>query len=534
MTRRVSALAVPALIALVTLSVATSAAPAVGVRVVMGILRDYDYSRARDIAGVFGSVEGEIPEIKAIVLSLPKRAVERIRALPFVRYVEEDSTLEAFAIPTNAPGVSKPKVSIVDCTSSVTVAAGDLGGVTFTIKNVGKVDVTVVVELRNERGSAVASTNALATPAGSSYSGKLEFRAPSTPGYYAWTLAVIDANSRSTVYDSANVGVNVVSAGSSSNQQPSFTSYTDTIGWNVRMINTTKVWSMSVSYGDASYGYHAVVQVAVVDTGIDYTHRDLSSAVVWCVVSLNATRVFYRGFDLAMCADPNGHGTHVAGIVAARLNNWGVAGVAPKSVLYAVRVLSASGRGYASDIARGIIEAVKGPDGVVGTEDDADVISMSFGGASSTVLYDAVRYAYSNGAVLVAAAGNSGGSTPVYPAAYPEVIAVGAVDRYYSVPSWSNRNPDVVAPGSGVLSTWPGDRHATASGTSMACPHVSAAVALIQAMRLSSGKQKLVPQQIMDIIRSTAVDLGLPGYDSASGYGLVDVYSAVSRSLGYG
>ncbi|MEM4832007.1 MAG: S8 family serine peptidase, partial [Sulfolobales archaeon] len=79
--------------------------------------------------------------------------------------------------------------------------------------------------------------------------------------------------------------------------------------------------------------------------------------------------------------------------------------------MYAVRVFDSSGKGYASDIARGIIEAVRGPDGVVGTEDDADVISMSFGGPSSSVVYDAIRYAYTAGAVLVAASGNSGGST---------------------------------------------------------------------------------------------------------------------------
>lgn len=107
---------------------------------------------------------------------------------------------------------------------------------------------------------------------------------------------------------------------------------------------------------------------------------------------------------------------------------------------------------------------------MIGTEDDVDVISTSFGCGRSTTLYNAIKCAYGYGAVLVAAAGNSGGSTPVHPAAYPEVMAVGAVDRHYAVPSWSNRNPGAVAPGINVLSTRPRSRHACDGGTSTAYP----------------------------------------------------------------
>ncbi|MEM4018541.1 MAG: S8 family serine peptidase, partial [Sulfolobales archaeon] len=227
----------------------------------------------------------------------------------------------------------------------------------------------------------------------------------------------------------------------------------------------------------------------------------------------------------------NGHGTHVAGIIAARLNSFGVAGVTPKAVLYAVRVLNANGGGYVSDVAKGIVEATKGPDNTPGTSDDADVISMSLGGPHSQTLYNAVLYAHSYNVVLVAAAGNEGASTPSCPACYSEVIAVGAIDQNLSVPSWSNKNSDLVAPGVNILSTWPRNKYAYLSGTSMACPHVSAIVALMQAIRIADGKDKLSPTQVKGILITTATDLGSSGYDEIYGYGLVNAVASVNRAL---
>lgn len=300
------------------------------------------------------------------------------------------------------------------------------------------------------------------------------------------------------------------------------------VQWNLQMIYAPDVWYTYDDYvGDAAYGYYPYLHVAVLDTGIDYAHTDLQGAVVYCIVSLNNGATYYEGTNLRNCRDPNGHGTHVAGIIAARLNGAGVAGVAPKVRLYAVRVLSASGSGYISDVAKGIVEATKGPDDVAGNSDDVDVISMSLGGPHSDTLYNAVKYAYSYGVVLVAAAGNEGASSPSYPAAYPEVIAVGAVDRNYNVPSWSNRNPDLVAPGVDILSTYPNNKYAYMSGTSMACPHVSGVVALMQAIRQAFGLRKLTPDEVRYILINTAIDLGSSGYDALYGYGLVDAYDAV-------
>ncbi|MEM4866797.1 MAG: S8 family serine peptidase [Sulfolobales archaeon] len=320
---RIVVLVLVTLVVVSTLSTVVEAISVTKVRAVVAVRQGFNLRKVKAVLGQFGSVEKEIPEIGVVVLSIPKNAVERLRGLAFARYVEEDVTLEISSKPS---GASRPRVSITDYTRDVTVAVGANGEVSFTIKNVGKVDVSVIVELRNERGIAVARTDTVALPPSSSYSGRLEFTAPSAAGTYSWTLAVVDSSSQGTVYASATVTVRVVVPTSETPSPPPSTAYSDTIGWNVQMINATKVWATSVQYGDSAYGYSVVVQLAIVDTGVDYTHQDLAGAVVWCVSSLSGT--LYRGSDLSQCADPNGHGTHVAGIAAARLNNWGIAGVA--------------------------------------------------------------------------------------------------------------------------------------------------------------------------------------------------------------
>lgn len=139
----------------------------------------------------------------------------------------------------------------------------------------------------------------------------------------------------------------------------------------------------------------------------------------------------------------------------------------------------------------------------------------------------------------MAAAGNEGSASPTYPAAYPEVVAVGAIDKNGDVPGWSNRNPEVTAPGVDILSTYPDDAYATLSGTSMATPHVSGVVALIQAVRLSNGRPLLPPgggtdtgtfDTVRGILHTTATDMGAGGYDKLYGYGVVNASRAVEAA----
>jgi subtilisin family serine protease len=213
----------------------------------------------------------------------------------------------------------------------------------------------------------------------------------------------------------------------------------------------------------------STIKVAICDTGMDLDHPDLASFYVW-------------GYDYvnndAVPEDDNGHGTHCAGTIAGINNAIGVVGVA-QCKLYILKVLNSRGSGTYTQIANGIIGATKGPDGVAGTVDDADVISMSLGGSATTIeLENAVNFALSYGVVVVAATGNDGAATPSYPAAYPGVIKVGATDSTDAVASFTNGGWTILAPGVSILSTYLSANYATMSGTSMATPHIAGICAL--------------------------------------------------------
>ena len=312
------------------------------------------------------------------------------------------------------------------------------------------------------------------------------------------------------------------------------------IPWGIERIKAPDAWSTS----DGSS--NGVIEVAVLDTGIDYDHPDLKNNFAWGISVLHG-KISEKPRDYK---DRNGHGTHVAGIIAALNNEIGVAGVAHGVELYIIKVLGDSGIGWVSDIILGIERSLLGPDGVldsdgdgkiIGDSDDdaAEIISMSFGGSSDVQsLHDAIKDAYNYGAVLVAASGNDGALSPSYPAAYPEVIAVGATDSNDRVASWSNRGVEMTAPGVDILSTYPDDTYEMLSGTSMACPHVSGVVALIQATHyneygnvLPVGKSDdFGNDTVRGILHMTADDLGLQGWDFEYGYGIVRADLAVHEA----
>jgi type VII secretion-associated serine protease mycosin len=275
-------------------------------------------------------------------------------------------------------------------------------------------------------------------------------------------------------------------------------------------------WAWSTTRG-------AGVIVAVVDTGVDAAHEDLGSVVLPGIDYIDPSR------DGRF--DPAGHGTHVAGIIAARVNNArGIAGAAPDVRILPVRVLDADGSGVSSNVAAGIIWAA---------DHGARVINVSLGGGPSSGVQIAIRYALTKQAVVVAAAGNNGasGNTPVYPAAYPEAIAVGAYDQNRAQAAFSNRSAyvDVSAPGNEILSTWSSSSrsYAVASGTSMATPYAAAEAALVTA-----ANPKLSAGSVTSIMEATARDAGSPGFDPSFGHGQIDplaaVLAAAPKIAGYG
>ena len=277
--------------------------------------------------------------------------------------------------------------------------------------------------------------------------------------------------------------------------------------WGIDRVDAELVWP-SGNNADP-------VKVAVIDTGISKDHPDLKANIQGGYNAINSTKSWN---------DDNGHGSHVAGIIGALNNTVGVVGVAPLVDLYAVKVLNRQGSGFLSDVIEGIQWAVA---------NGMKVANMSLGSSSGTQsMHDAVIAAYNAGLTIVAAAGNSGGAV-IYPAAYPEVIAVSATDSANNLASFSSRGPevDLAAPGVSIYSTYKGTGFATLSGTSMASPHVAGAAALV--LNTPVGAYDLDadnvwdPAEVKNKLQDRATDLGAVGFDNLFGWGLVNAFSAV-------
>ncbi|KEO82000.1 S8 family peptidase [Tumebacillus flagellatus] len=285
-------------------------------------------------------------------------------------------------------------------------------------------------------------------------------------------------------------------------EQPNDTFYSSN-QWNLPLIKADKAWQTST--GDPN------VIIAVVDTGVDLNHPDLQGKLV-------PGRNILAGTDTPQ--DDNGHGTHCAGIIAARTNNLeGIAGVNWNSKIMPVKAMNADGSGSVADIADGIYWAA---------DHGADVINLSLGDyEDSDYLHEAIKYAHDKGVVVTAAMGNDGIGQPSYPAAYPEVIGVAANDESNETATFSNYGShcSVTAPGVSIPSTYPNKRYVALSGTSMASPHVAGVAGL-----LKSINKNLKPEDIRDILQKTADDLGPAGRDDYYGWGEINVSKAVAAA----
>ena len=275
----------------------------------------------------------------------------------------------------------------------------------------------------------------------------------------------------------------------------------ETIDWGLAAYGVPEQWKQSRGGG---------IKVAVLDTGLDAAHADLADGI-------DEARDFTASRQGPH--DAHGHGTHVAGIVAARQNGGGVVGVAPQCRLLVAKVLDDSGSGAIDAIVAGIDWACR---------QGADVLSLSFGSPqASPELEAALTAAVEQGKFVVCAAGNDGRADTVnYPARWPFTVAVGAVDREGRIARFSSRGEavDICAPGEGVLSTWTGGGYARLSGTSMAAPFVTGIVALMLAKHRQRGSRTPVRTQgeLLEHLRRTAVDAGPTGHDPSYGYGLID------------
>ncbi len=263
--------------------------------------------------------------------------------------------------------------------------------------------------------------------------------------------------------------------------------------WGVGKIGAPQAWQ--ITQGDES------IIVAVLDTGIDENHRDLAGRVI---MEVNFS-------DSPTCDDLYGHGTHTAGLIA---------GIAPECRLMNVKVCDDVGRSEASTAAEGIIWAVN---------HGAKVINIGFCVKSSPYLEQAINYAWSQGAVIVAAAGNEGKSTPVYPAYYANCIAVAGTNGNDSLALLSNHGDwvDVAAPGFNIYSTQPQNQYGYKSGTSSAAAHVSGVAALVFGVAKDTNDSGVINDEVRQAMENNCSPLSVAG----AGEGHINASAAVTAVI---
>ncbi len=274
---------------------------------------------------------------------------------------------------------------------------------------------------------------------------------------------------------------------------------------------TTSDWALAAIHAQDAwkYGDGQGVVVAVLDTGVSATHPDLRGRVLpgWNFIANNSDT-----------ADDDGHGTFVAGLIAAS-NSAGPEGVAPHASILPIKILDNSGVGSTASFIAGINYAV---------DHGARIINISASGASdSAALDDALANAEAHSVVVVGSSGNDGTEATAYPAGVPTVLAVSATDQQNALARFSSYGPyvDIAAPGVDITSTWwspqDGNGHAVASGSSASAPLVSGVAAIVAGVNPGASAAS-----IREIITDSSRDISSPGLDAQTGYGLLDAFAA--------
>lgn len=313
--------------------------------------------------------------------------------------------------------------------------------------------------------------------------------------------------------------------------------------WGLKRINIENAWKLSTGSG---------VTIAVIDTGVDYTHVDINDNIWYNQLELSGVTGTdddgngyiddIRGWNFDEnnndVMDDHGHGTHVAGIAAAEGNNQeGIIGVSYEANIMSLKILDKWGVGYGSNP---IVKAIE-----YAVDMGAKILSCSFGTTSyNTAIVNAFKYAYDHGCFIIAAAGNDNRNINIYPAKLDYAVAVGSIDESNNRSSFSNYGSllDVMAPGRDILSLrssdlnsyeWdssyfvpeddPSSLYLRASGTSMATPFVSGIAAL-----MLSQDPSITVNDFMRRMKFSSVDLGAVGKDNYYGWGLIDAYEALS------
>lgn len=274
--------------------------------------------------------------------------------------------------------------------------------------------------------------------------------------------------------------------------------------WHLTKIQGPTAWSLCV--GSSS------VTIAILDTGVDSTHPDLAAKIVpgWNCYDNNSDT-----------SDVHGHGTNVAGTAAAISDNGiGVASVAWNCMIMPVRVGSASGQSSLSIIANGLVWAA---------DNGARVANVSFSGTQSSTVSLAAQYFQSKGGVVTVAAGNAGSFDAS--ADDPYVLTVSATDTRDRLASFSNtgNNVDVSAPGDVIFTTERGGNYQVWSGTSFSAPIVAGVAALVMSVNPDLG-----PDEVQDLLKHTAKDLGSTGWDSGFGWGRINAAAAINGAIASG